>query len=333
MSGMKGKIVIDRKKIILIWLMVVSVCLSQGDVHGQSIAETDIKSITTVVKPNPAENGSTVLLEVDTRAFANSVFGLSARFREKVIPVFQHPLKESGIYIGLVGVSYHSKPGDDKILLEWTTTDGYHSMPINIEVIRGTYKQEKLRVPKRKVNPSKTDLNRITRDRKELSAVYAVGHQARLWTKPFHRPTEGKITSPYGTRRILNGKLKSYHNGVDFRAPTGTPIYAVNDGIVRFTKKLFYSGNHVIIDHGMGVYTTYSHLSQISVKPDQFIERGQQIGLSGSTGRSNGPHLHLGAKINGVTVNPLQMMKILQPLVTTDVQVAAKKKRDGIISE
>lgn len=326
-------IVIDRKGIILILLMAVSVCLSPSDVYGQSIAKPGMKSIPVVVKPNPVENGSTVMLEVDTRALANTVFGLSAKFRGKVIPVFQHPLKESGVYTGLVGVSYYSKPGDDKILLEWTTNSGYHSMPINITVIRGKYKKERLRVPKRKVSPSTTDLNRIKRDRKEIKAAYAVGHQTRLWTKPFHRPTDGKITSPYGTRRLLNGKLKSYHNGVDFRAPTGTPIHAANDGIVRFTKELFYSGNHVIVDHGLGVYTTYSHLSHISVEPDQFIERGQEVGLSGSTGRSNGPHLHLGAKVNGITVNPLQLMRVLQPLVATDVQVAAKEERDSIISE
>ena len=326
-------ILVDRKGIIIVWLMTALVCLSLGDVHAQSAVESISTSIAMAVTPNPVENGSTVLIEVDTRTLANTVFGLSAKFREKVIPVFQHPLKESGIYIGLVGISYYSKPGDDKILLEWTTSSGYHSMPINITVIRGEFKKEKLRVPKRKVSPSTTDIRRIKNDRKAIKAAYAVGHQTRLWTKPFQRPTKGKITSPYGTRRLLNGKLKSYHNGVDFRAPTGTPIFSVNDGIVRFTKELFYSGNHVIIDHGMGVYTTYSHLSKISVKQDQFIERGQEIGLSGSTGRSNGPHLHLGAKVNGTTVNPLQLIETLQPLLATDVQVAAKKGNTGITSE
>ena len=304
--------------------IVVFIFCLPADLIAQNRPAPEGTPISAVVEPNPVENGHTVLLEIDIRGLGHPAVGLLAKFNGKVIPVFNHPLKEEGIFIALIGISYYSDPGAKSIKLEWTDSNGYHSMPIEIEVIRGEYKKEKLRVPKKKVSPSVDDRRRITAQRKEIKAAYAIGHPIRLWEKPFWRPTKGKITSPFGTRRLLNGKLKSYHNGVDFRAPTGTPIYAVNDGIVRFTKDLFYSGKHVIVDHGLGVYTTYSHLSKFSVTPDQFVGRGQEIGLAGSTGRSNGPHLHLGAKINGVTVNPLQLMQILHPLVDAGAPVAAK---------
>ena len=131
----------------------------------------------------------------------------------------------------------------------------------------------------------------------------------------FQRPVEGKVTSAFGTRRLFNGKFKSYHSGVDFRGNKDTPVHAANDGIVRLAKNLYFSGNHVIVDHGLGLFTNYSHLSQIRVKPGQRIEKGQILGFAGSTGRVNGPHLHWGAKVNGTSVDPLQLLTVLTSLL------------------
>ena len=109
----------------------------------------------------------------------------------------------------------------------------------------------------------------------------------------FRYPVEKKtITSPYGTRRVFNGLLRSYHGGLDLRAYEGTPLYAAQSGVVKLAQDLFYSGNHVLIEHGMGIHTGYSHMSRLYVKTGDEVSRGQLLGLSGATGRVTAAHLH-----------------------------------------
>ena len=96
---------------------------------------------------------------------------------------------------------------------------------------------------------------------------------------------------------MFNGQPRSPHSGADLRAGTGTPILAANRGRVVLAKELFFSGNAVYIDHGYGLYTTYLHLSRIDVAVGDMVERGQQIGLAGATGRVTGPHLHWGVRL------------------------------------
>jgi murein DD-endopeptidase MepM/ murein hydrolase activator NlpD len=128
-------------------------------------------------------------------------------------------------------------------------------------------------------------------------------------------PMKSTITSLYGNKRLFNGQLKSYHNGIDFRASIGTPVFAANAGDIRLAENLFYSGNAVIVDHGTGIFTIYAHLSRIDVSSGQKIQKGQQLGLTGATGRVNGPHLHWGVKVYDVAVNPLQFTEIISSLV------------------
>ena len=122
-------------------------------------------------------------------------------------------------------------------------------------------------------------------------------------------------SSTFGNKRVFNGQLKSYHNGVDFRARTPIPVYAANSGVVTLAESLFYSGNAVIIDHGTGIFTIYAHLSRIDVAAGSYIEKGQRLGLTGATGRVSGPHLHWGVKINGIAVNPMQLIEVMAPLI------------------
>ena len=279
---------------------------AQSDAYGSAIA--------TRLMPNPVVNGNVVLLEIDAGNLADPVVGIQAKFKGKIIPVYEHPAKEAGYFFGLIGIGYYTKPEKISVTLEWTNRQGYHITDISLEIISGRFKSEKLNVPPRKVSPSKKDQSIIARERAEIKSVYATSHAARLWHSSFQRPATGKVTSPYGSKRLLNGKVRSYHSGLDFRAPTGTPIYATNDGIVRLAKNLFYSGNHVIVDHGMELFTGYSHLNEFRVKPGQTVYKGQEIGLAGATGRANGPHLHWSARINGVKVDPLQLMELVNSL-------------------
>jgi len=124
-------------------------------------------------------------------------------------------------------------------------------------------------------------------------------------------PMNSKITSEFGNARVFNGSLKSYHSGTDFRAKVGTPIKSVNDGKVVLVKDRFYSGGSVIVDHGEGVYTCYYHMSKFDVKKGDMVKKGQQLGLSGVSGRVTGPHLHFSARVSGVQVDPLQFINLV----------------------
>jgi len=103
---------------------------------------------------------------------------------------------------------------------------------------------------------------------------------------------------------------RSIHAGVDIAIASGQPIKAANDGRVVLASNLYFSGNTVIIDHGLGLYTVYCHMSKLLVKRGSVVSRGQVVGLAGSTGLSTGPHLHWAAKINEARVDPLALLEI-----------------------
>jgi murein DD-endopeptidase MepM/ murein hydrolase activator NlpD len=260
-------------------------------------------------------NGQVTVLEINLHDLDPAATDLKARFGQNTIALFQHPVKPAGIYCGLVGVPISTAPQKGAIELEWTDTRGRHKARIAVRIVAGSYKREALHVAPRHVKPSPQNLQRIKNEKKEIRRIYASSSDTRLWFGSFNKPLASDITSVFGTQRLFNGQLQSYHRGTDLRAKTGTPVYASNFGIVRLAKNLFYSGNIVIVDHGKGIFTNYAHLSKIQVVAGQHVTRGEQIGLSGSTGRVSGPHLHWGVKINGAYVDPLQFLAVISDLL------------------
>ncbi len=133
----------------------------------------------------------------------------------------------------------------------------------------------------------------------------------KLWDGPFRMPINPPITitDTYGYSRITGGNSIS-HKGTDFRAAIGTPVYAMNSGVVRFTDYLRNYGYTVVIDHGLGLHTVYMHLSEILVKEGQSVNKGDLIAKSGNTGYVIGPHLHLSVRINAISIDPMRFMDI-----------------------
>ncbi|XDD54182.1 M23 family metallopeptidase [Leptospira sp. WS4.C2] len=118
------------------------------------------------------------------------------------------------------------------------------------------------------------------------------------------------ITSKFYVRRDYNNKQGRPHGGVDFRGKSGTPVYAIQDGVVVLARKTYYEGNFTILDHGNKIFSFYMHQNEIKVKVGDVVKQGQEIGTVGSTGMSTGPHLHLGAKVNDVLVDPLSLIAL-----------------------
>jgi murein DD-endopeptidase MepM/ murein hydrolase activator NlpD len=235
---------------------------------------------------------------------------LGIRYGEQLPHLFPEPGGAPGAYAALVGIPLAAAPGRAALTLEWEAGGARRAERIGFEIAAGRYGEESLRVDPRHVKPRPEDLERIRREAELLKRLYASGAPQPLWRGAFRRPVPGEVNGPFGTRRLFNGELLSRHTGVDFRAQTGDPIRAANAGVVRLAEELFFSGNAVVIDHGAGVFSSYSHLSAISVAVGQAVEKGQTIGLAGATGRATGPHLHWGIKLNSVSVDPLAFLGV-----------------------
>ena len=197
----------------------------------------------------------------------------------------------------------------DKLRCE-LSSDKFGRTPIVEFTVKAyPYKQEFLKVPKKHVDLSKEAIERWKKEVSRLKEVYAAAILDRaLFSEKFRRPLNSKVTSLYGKRRVFNNKKDSWHSGIDFRARTPIPIPSSNRGKVVFTGDLFFNGKTVIIDHGLGIFTLYCHLSKIKVQEGEIIPKGDIIGLSGNTGRSSAPHLHWGVKVGGNWINGFSLL-------------------------
>lgn len=178
----------------------------------------------------------------------------------------------------------------------------------NFKVVARDYPSEKLRVDTKKIKLSPKDQERADREQVMLNKIYQSSLASLQFKQPFIRPMNSAITSFYGTRRVYNGMKKGQHLGVDYRAAIGDVVPVANSGLVVFAGDLFYTGGTVIVDHGLDIFTVYGHLSKVSVESGQRIERGSVIGYSGNTGRTSGPHLHWGVKIQGQYVDGMVLI-------------------------
>jgi murein DD-endopeptidase MepM/ murein hydrolase activator NlpD len=217
-----------------------------------------------------------------------------------------------GQYVALVLLGtdvLFSKPAVKKLRLEAMVGGERKIFIRTIRIYGKKYFAQQLTLPPQMVTPSEEVMGRIAEERKLIDKALKTVTPERLWQIPFLRPVPGKVTSIYGLRRILNGKPRNPHRGLDFSAPTGTQIKAACDGRVALVGDHYYAGKSVYLDHGLGVYTVYFHLSEIKIKEGEFVKRGSVIGLSGMTGRATGPHLHLGVTILQQAVDPLPLIE------------------------
>jgi len=225
--------------------------------------------------------------------------------------VFNHPRDVTKQYV-LLPESYYNKPALHRLKLKYTQNKKEFTKEFKVNVIDGNYAKETIHVQKSKVNPtSKAVKKRTSKEYAEAMKIYGTVTAKNYISSAYIVPLASKITSDFGKARVYNDTLKGYHSGTDFRAKTGTPIIASNDGKVVLAKNRFYSGNSIIIDHGQGIYTCYYHLSEFKVKTGEMVKKAQVIGLSGATGRITGPHLHFSARVGGLQVDPLQLVKLL----------------------
>ena len=142
----------------------------------------------------------------------------------------------------------------------------------------------------------------------------------RLWAGQFVAPVSDPVSDIFGTARVFNDQVQSRHQGLDFAAPPGTDVHAINSGVVILARPMFFEGNCVVIDHGQGLLSLYLHLSAFKVKEGDQVHTGETVALSGGTGRATGPHLHLAVRWQGVYLSPAILLKIKIPAQLSGIE-------------
>ncbi|WP_321314929.1 M23 family metallopeptidase [Halarcobacter sp.] len=258
------------------------------------------------IKPKNVKNANTALLILEEKNIKNP----KLTFDSQNIDFYSYPNKKDKYY-ALIPISYYKEKKDFRIIISYIKNEKKVFKGITINVIDGKYKSETINVSKGKVTLSIKNKARVQKEYEEAMSIYKTVSPKLYLKEKFIYPINSKITSEFGTKRVYNGTLKSYHSGTDFKAKIGTKIKAVNDGIVVLSKNRFYAGNSIVIDHGQGIYSCYYHLSKLNLKIGQKVKKGEVVGLSGDTGRVTGPHLHFAFRVHGIQVDPLQLITLI----------------------
>ena len=212
---------------------------------------------------------------------------------------------DDGYSIALVPVDINTPPKKYTVII----TQGETDQAFEINVKSHKFKTTKLTLPKEKVTLGPENGKRAVREAGLLKGIWPQ-NTSKVWNGRFTSPTGTEVSTVFGVKRIMNGKKTSVHRGMDFRGKTGTPVMAINSGTVVLADNLFFGGNTLVVNHGMGLYSVYMHLSKFNVSKGDKVSKEQIVGLVGSSGRVTGPHLHMSVKLNGVSVNPASLFRL-----------------------
>ena len=224
------------------------------------------------------------------------------------------PNRDHSSWYALAGVDVEALAGSSRLTISGYDGSGEksqsHDFSITVPIHPAHYRTSSITVEPKFVEPGPEEQKEIQADSKAKQAAFATLADKPLWSGNFLAPVKAAPTDSFGTRRTFNGKLASIHKGTDFRAAAGTPVHAGNSGTVILAQHLYYEGNCVMIDHGLGLISISMHLSRIDVKPGQRVTKGQQLGLSGATGRVTGPHLHWAIRWQGAMLDPVKLLHL-----------------------
>ena len=279
--------------LVLCALLAVSVCCSA---YSQGSGITLIPAI--------VQSGSPELIAVegppDARIEGDWLGHKLAFFRGRTGPR----------WFALTGADVEAAPGASTLRIVVHTTAGDRDLTRAVEIHPSHYRTGALTVAPKFVEPTPDAQKQIEAEQQLKARVFAASAQEPLWSGSFHAPVTAPPTDSFGTRRMFNGKLASVHKGMDFRAPSGTPVRAGNSGVVVLARPLYFEGNCVIIDHGLGLFTLSMHFSRIDVHEGERVEKGQLLGLSGATGRVTGPHLHWAVRWQNAYLDPAKLLRL-----------------------
>ncbi|MBN2655250.1 MAG: M23 family metallopeptidase [Nitrospirae bacterium] len=247
------------------------------------------------ISPDVIKPGDPFILKVESSGSEPS-----AVFEGRALPQLRCG-NDCYLFIGAVDVA--ASPGRYAV----NVSSSSKSATAEFDLQDGNFREIYLTLSQDKVFLSPENLERVIKEKSMLDAVF-LSKTPVLWTGSFVYPLDSDVTSDFGIKRIINKNTTSIHRGIDMRAKTGDLVRASNTGRVVIAQELFYGGNTVIVDHGIGIFTIYMHLSEFKISKGDMVSKNQIVGLAGSTGRSSGPHLHFGVKIQSLSVNPVSFL-------------------------
>jgi len=252
----------------------------------------------TLTPPQVSQGGATVVQVFDVSASA-AVADFAGR---------QYPLLGGeGTFWGVLGVPANQPPSGYPVLVTLMSADGQvlRQMQVSLTVTAAGFPVEYIQLEP--ATAALLDPAIVLEEIDRRAAIYAVFTPERLWSAPFLLPVQGPISGVYGAGRSYNGgPVTDYHRGTDITAEEGTPVVAANTGRVAFAGDLSVRGRSVILDHGLGVFSAYHHLTDLAVVQGQLVTKGDLVGTVGETGLAEGPHLHWEIVVRGVEVDALR---------------------------
>jgi murein DD-endopeptidase MepM/ murein hydrolase activator NlpD len=211
----------------------------------------------------------------------------------------------------LVGIDLDVKPGTYTATVDARSSQAPVRATHRLVVRAKQFPTRRLTVSPDYVDPPATVLARIEAEAKQLAAMWATTAPAPFWRGAFVAPVPERANSAFGSRSIFNGQPRSPHGGADFPSPEGTPVRAPNAGRVVMARDLYYTGQTVAVDHGLGLISLFAHLSAMAVAEGDAVETSQVLGQVGSTGRVTGAHLHWTVRASGARIDPLSLLAVL----------------------
>lgn len=249
------------------------------------------------------KQGQVLLVRVPVEGRATEITG---RFLSRRVPFFL----DGSEPLGLLGIDMQDAPGMHELAVEVKDAGGTRRLSYNVLVLKEKYPVQHLTLPKDKVDLDDEALVRVKMEQEQVKTALERISAERLWSGRFVEPVHGTVSRAFGRMRVINGQQRNPHNGEDIAAALGADVVAMNDGVASLTVDHFFSGKGIFIDHGLGLYSMYFHLSEVLVRDGERVTRGQVIGKVGASGRASGPHLHWGVRLNGARVNPYAMLAL-----------------------
>jgi len=247
-----------------------------------------------MVKPGSISLGQTVRLRCEIPA-------ATARMNGRTVRLFK---QESGGWQGLMPVAVADTPGIYPV--EFLAEDGTALAAASLAIRKTIFPSQNVTLA-----PQIEALHSTTEEMQTLTTFRDSVSDVKYWQDPLVAPLPGCVISPFGVKRLYNGKATGeFHMGIDQRGAEGTPILAVAAGVVKIVQPFNVLGGTVAIDHGQGLETMYLHMSKLNVELGAHVNKSDVIGYVGATGRANGPHLHWVVYVNGVPVNPQQWVSL-----------------------
>jgi len=260
-------------------------------------------------EPAQVVNGSPILFKVVPPVQLESLAGTWMDHQ-----VFFSFDPRAQLWFGIAGVSLETPAGQFALTLRGKTPAGHElSFVGRLAIRKGRYRQIVLQVPKQFTEPTPEQREQIRQEQVLKQEVFSRIDPQREWSGAFLPPVRASITDVFGTARVFNGATESLHTGLDYGVPSDTPVVALNNGTVLLARPLFFEGNCVVLNHGQGLLSLYMHLSKMEVKEGDHVLRGQEIALSGGTGRATGPHLHVAVRWEGIYLNPATLLSLPFP--------------------